>query len=75
MSKPATIDEYINTAPPLGHALLNELRTLCRDAAPDAVEQIKWGQPAYVHPDGVGSAPGSVDSWGLDCHAAVASDW
>lgn len=53
MSKPATIDEYINTAPPLGHALLNELRTLCRDAAPDAVEQIKWGHPAYVHPDGV----------------------
>lgn len=53
MSKPATIDEYISTAPPLGRALLNELRTICRDAAPNAVEQIKWGYPAYVHADGV----------------------
>lgn len=53
MPKPATINEYINAAPPLGRALLNERRDLSREAAPDAVEQIKWGHPAYVHSDGV----------------------
>lgn len=53
MPKPATVDEYIDAAPPLGRALLSELRSLSREAAGDAVEQIKWGHPAYVHPDGV----------------------
>ena len=53
MFKPTTIDEYINTALPAGRTLLSELRKLSRDAVPDAVEQIKWGHPAYVHPDGV----------------------
>ena len=53
MSEPATVDEYISTAPPLGRALLSELRALSREVVPDAVEQIKWGHPAYVHPDGV----------------------
>ncbi|AWH90909.1 iron chaperone [Dietzia lutea] len=53
MSKPATVDEYINAAPPLGRALLSELRSLSREVVPDAVEQIKWGHPACVHRDGV----------------------
>ena len=53
MPKPATVDEYIDAAPPLGRVLLTELRSLSREAVPDAVEQIKWGHPAYVHPDGV----------------------
>ncbi len=33
--------------------MLEQLRALCRDAAPQATEQLKWGHPAYVHPDGV----------------------
>ncbi|MGN0102123.1 MAG: iron chaperone [Dietzia sp.] len=53
MSQPTTIDEYIDAAPPLGRDLLSELRSLSRETVPDAVEQIKWGHPAYVHPDGV----------------------
>ena len=53
MPKPSTVYEYIDAAPPLGRALLTELRSLSREAVPDAVEQIKWGHPAYVHPDGV----------------------
>lgn len=33
--------------------MLNQLRALLRDAVPHATEQLKWGHPAYVHPDGV----------------------
>ena len=53
MPKPTTIDDYIEEAPAAGREPLNQLRALCRKAAPHAVEQIKWGHPAYVHPDGV----------------------
>lgn len=53
MQKPTTIDEYINTAPLHSRDRLIELRALCRDAAPLAEEDIKWGHPTYVHPDGV----------------------
>lgn len=53
MPKPTTIDDYIRSAPEAGRPMLERLRALCRDAAPDAAEQLKWGHPAYVHPDGV----------------------
>jgi len=53
MRKPATIDDYIRSAPEAGVSLLNSLRALCRESAPLASEQLKWGHPAYVHPDGV----------------------
>lgn len=53
MPRPVTIDDYLDTAPPERRPLLAEIRSICRDAAPDAAEQIKWGYPAYVHPDGV----------------------
>jgi uncharacterized protein YdhG (YjbR/CyaY superfamily) len=33
--------------------MLEQLRALSRDAAPQTTEQLKWGHPAYVHPDGV----------------------
>lgn len=36
-----------------GRDRLVEIRALCRTAAPDAVEAIRWGHPAYLHTDGV----------------------
>jgi uncharacterized protein YdhG (YjbR/CyaY superfamily) len=53
MPKPSTIDDYIDQSPDAGRRQLQDLRALCRKGAPEAVEQIKWGHPAYVHPDGV----------------------
>ena len=53
MPKPTTIDVYIDQSPDAGRQQLQALRALCRKAAPKVVEQIKWGHPAYVHPDGV----------------------
>ena len=53
MPKPTTIDHYLEVAPEVGRRLLEQLRALCRDAAPHTAEQLKWGHPAYVHPDGV----------------------
>ena len=45
--KPTTVDEYIAAAPEHAHAMLNQLRQLLRMAAPDAKEQLKWGQPVF----------------------------
>lgn len=53
MPKPTTVDVYIDQSPDAGRRLLQEIRALCRKSAPEAVERIKWGHPAYVHPDGV----------------------
>lgn len=53
MSRVASIDEYVSAAPLPGRDLLSQLCVLCRDAAPRADERIKWGHPAFVHPDGV----------------------
>lgn len=53
MPRPTTIDDYIDQAPDAGRGHVRELRALCREAVPEAVEQITWGHPAYVHPDGV----------------------
>ena len=48
MSKPTTIDEYIDAAAPTAQPLLRELHDTLRDAVPDAEESIKWSQPAFV---------------------------
>ena len=53
MPKATTIDDYITKSTDAGRELLQQLRALCRTAVPHGVEQIKWGHPAYVHPDGV----------------------
>src|SRR5699024_3221104 len=46
------VEEYINGFDPPARTLLEGLRRLSRECAPGADEQLKWGQPAYVHPDG-----------------------
>jgi uncharacterized protein YdhG (YjbR/CyaY superfamily) len=45
--KPATIDEYIASAPQVGHKHLEEIRALLKEVAPKATEAIKWGQPVF----------------------------
>jgi uncharacterized protein YdhG (YjbR/CyaY superfamily) len=48
MSKPTTIDEYIEAAAPSAQPLLRELRETLKEAVPDAEESIKWSHPALV---------------------------
>jgi uncharacterized protein YdhG (YjbR/CyaY superfamily) len=48
-ARPTTVAEYIADAPRTTRAKLRELRTLIRRAAPGAIENLKWGMPAYSH--------------------------
>lgn len=50
MGKVQTVNEYIDGFTDPGRALLDELRTLANEAAPEASEAIKWGNAAWVHP-------------------------
>lgn len=45
--KPETVDGYIDPFPEPARRRLVELRDLCRAHAPAAVEELKWGNPAY----------------------------
>jgi uncharacterized protein YdhG (YjbR/CyaY superfamily) len=44
---PETVDAYIAGFPPEVRAVLRKMRATIRKAAPDAVEKISWGMPAY----------------------------
>jgi uncharacterized protein YdhG (YjbR/CyaY superfamily) len=48
-AKPATVTEYINAAPKETRAKLREMRSIIRAAAPGAIENLKWGMPAYSY--------------------------
>lgn len=52
-ARPSTVDGYIEAFPEPARARLSELRALLRSAAPDSVEELKWGSPALCHSDGV----------------------
>jgi uncharacterized protein YdhG (YjbR/CyaY superfamily) len=52
MSKPQSIDEYIEGFVGQARELLEQLHTLARETVPEASEAIKWGHPAWVHPSG-----------------------
>lgn len=41
------VDKYIAAFPPEIQAILQQVRTLIRQAAPDAKECISWGMPTY----------------------------
>ena len=43
--KPATIDEYIDSAPIIAKEKLIRIREILRSVAPDSRESIKWGNP------------------------------
>jgi uncharacterized protein YdhG (YjbR/CyaY superfamily) len=45
--KPATVDEYVEAAPPQARGKLRELRALLRSVAPKAKETLKWGSPVF----------------------------
>jgi uncharacterized protein YdhG (YjbR/CyaY superfamily) len=48
-ARPATIDEYIAAAPKEAQSKLREMLACIRAAAPDAIENLKWGMPAFSH--------------------------
>ena len=48
--RPATIPEYIRSAPIAGQPNLQELYEILRSVAPEAEETIKWGVPFFVEP-------------------------
>ena len=43
-----TIDDYIAAFPPDVQKILQQVRTTIRNAAPDAVEALKYGIPTFV---------------------------
>lgn len=45
--RPATVAAYIAAAPKASRPKLRALRACIRAAAPGAVENLKWGMPAY----------------------------
>src|SRR5207248_785734 len=45
--KPTNVDEYVATLPSEHAAIVNELRTIVKKAAPRAAEAYKWAQPVY----------------------------
>ncbi len=48
MSKPTNVEEYINAAPDYAQGKLNEIRSLLKSVAPEASEELKWGQPVFI---------------------------
>jgi uncharacterized protein YdhG (YjbR/CyaY superfamily) len=46
--KAKTVDEYVQLAPDEAKEKLIELRSLLQEIAPDATEDMKWGNPAFV---------------------------
>ena len=48
--RPATIEEYIEAAPPEGRPHLHRLYAILKSVAPEAQEAIKWGTPFFVEP-------------------------
>lgn len=55
---PDTIDAYIAQAAPERRELLQRMREVIREAAPEATEKISWGMPTfYLHGNLVHFAP------------------
>lgn len=47
-SKRNAVDEYIDAAPEYAREKLNEIRSLLKSVAPNASEELKWGQPVFI---------------------------
>jgi hypothetical protein len=45
----SAVDEYVAKVVPWQRAVIEKLRAVVKEAAPEAVESIKWGQPVYEH--------------------------
>jgi uncharacterized protein YdhG (YjbR/CyaY superfamily) len=48
-TKPQSVAEYIEVAPPEARKRLREMRACLRKAAPGAEESLKWGVPALSY--------------------------
>lgn len=46
--KPQSVDEYIQAAPDYAKEKLRELRAILKTIAPNATEELKWGQPVFI---------------------------
>ena len=46
-SKPTTVAEYIQAAPPEARGKLQEIRAVLKKVAPNATEALKWGSPVF----------------------------
>jgi uncharacterized protein YdhG (YjbR/CyaY superfamily) len=46
--KPTNVDEYINMAPPQAQNKLMEMRSILKEVAPNATEDLKWGNPVFI---------------------------
>jgi uncharacterized protein YdhG (YjbR/CyaY superfamily) len=47
-SKPANVEAYIIAAPDYAQEKLREIRSLLKSVAPNASEELKWGQPVFI---------------------------
>jgi uncharacterized protein YdhG (YjbR/CyaY superfamily) len=52
VSRPQTVQEYVEGFAGPGRELLEQLRALAQETVPQASEAIKWGHPAWVHRSG-----------------------
>lgn len=46
--KSKNVDDYINAFPEAVRQKLNELRSILKEDAPDATEELKWGKPVFI---------------------------
>lgn len=47
ITRPATVAEYIDSAPEEAQKKLREIRAILKDVAPNATESLKWGSPVF----------------------------
>ncbi len=47
-NKPTTVEAYINASPDYAQEKLNEIRSMLKKVAPNATEELKWGQPVFI---------------------------
>lgn len=52
-AKPTSVQEYARQLEPRARARIEELHALVTSTAPNLTAQLKWGVPAFLHPDGV----------------------
>jgi uncharacterized protein YdhG (YjbR/CyaY superfamily) len=48
-TKPSSIEEYVDTAPIEVQEKLRQMHDCIREAAPGAIQSLKWGMPAYSY--------------------------
>jgi len=48
MEKHKTVEEYIKAAPLYVQEKLKEIRSVLKSVAPNAAEELKWGQPVLI---------------------------